>query len=153
MKRGIALAAGQVLLLVCVAGKALWDRDRLPHAWARAQGSTGEAALRGRYARLHIETQVEGDMPAQWVTLQARDGRLMAEPAGRFTGLRLMKQDGRVWLAREVAVYVPEHTVLPDLGKGQELWLEVAVPRRGPPRPVRLGRRTSGGQFAPYGPE
>jgi len=43
---------------------------------------------------------------------------------------------------------VPDGAALDDpslRAPGEELWVEVTVPRRGVPRPIRLGVRTSGG--------
>ena len=39
-----------------------------------------------------------------------------------------------------VAFFIPEHIPDPSFRpKGEELWVEVSVPKKGPPRPIRLG--------------
>lgn len=44
-----------------------------------------------------------------------------------------------------VDFYVAEHAVLPTpLQPGQELWVEVTVPRKGPPRPIQLALKQDG---------
>jgi hypothetical protein len=44
-----------------------------------------------------------------------------------------------------VAFFIPEHIPDPSLRPtGEELWAEVTVPSRGPPRPIRLGVRRAG---------
>jgi hypothetical protein len=41
--------------------------------------------------------------------------------------------------------YVAEHTALPTpLQPNQELWIEVTVPRNGPPRPIQLALKQDG---------
>jgi hypothetical protein len=43
-------------------------------------------------------------------------------------------------LAEPVAFFIPEHATDPSRRRNEEeLWVEVTVPRRGPPRPIRLG--------------
>lgn len=51
-----------------------------------------------------------------------------------------------------LAYFIPEH--VPDPSRrppGEELWVEVTLPRKGPPRPIRLAVR-QGGRFTllPY---
>lgn len=42
-------------------------------------------------------------------------------------------------LSRPVNFYIPEHAIDPTrLKPGQELWIEVTVPPKGPPRPIQL---------------
>ena len=44
-----------------------------------------------------------------------------------------------------VAFFIPEHIPDPSFRRtGEELWAEVTVPGRGPPRPIRLGVRRNG---------
>jgi len=44
-----------------------------------------------------------------------------------------------------VDFYVAEHAVLPTpLQPGQEMWIEVTVPRNGPPRPIQLALKQDG---------
>jgi hypothetical protein len=41
-----------------------------------------------------------------------------------------------------VAFFLPEHAADPSrLSPGKELWVEVSVPRKGPPRPIQLEAR------------
>ena len=44
-----------------------------------------------------------------------------------------------------VDFYIPEHANLQtNMGPGQELWIEVTVPPKGPPRPVQLALKDNG---------
>jgi hypothetical protein len=50
-----------------------------------------------------------------------------------------------VELAEPLAYFIPEH--VPDPSRrpaGEELWVEVTVPRAGAPRPIRLGVKKDG---------
>jgi hypothetical protein len=45
----------------------------------------------------------------------------------------------------ETAYFLPEHRSGPiPRNRGEELWIEATVPRKGPPRPVRLGIKKDG---------
>jgi hypothetical protein len=53
-------------------------------------------------------------------------------------------------LDKPVAFFIPEH--VPDPSRrppGEQLWVEVTIPKKGPPRPIRLGVRKDGGPIAP----
>ena len=44
-----------------------------------------------------------------------------------------------------LAYFIPEHVLDPSLRPpGEELWVEVTLPRRGPPRPIRLAVKKDG---------
>ena len=43
-----------------------------------------------------------------------------------------------------VLVFIPEHANVPILKAGQEMWVEVTVPAKGPPRPIRIGIKKDG---------
>ncbi len=48
-------------------------------------------------------------------------------------------------LDRPVDFYIPEHAAAPGVLKpGQELWVEVTVPPKGPPRPLQLAMKDNG---------
>ena len=45
----------------------------------------------------------------------------------------------------ETAYFLPEHNPGPILhNRGEELWIEATIPRKGPPRPIRLGIKKDG---------
>lgn len=56
-------------------------------------------------------------------------------------------------LAMPVDFYLPEHAANPTpVRAGQELWVEVTVPSKGPPRPTQLALKENG-VWKPLGPE
>jgi hypothetical protein len=49
-----------------------------------------------------------------------------------------------------VALFIPEH--VPDPSRrvpGEELWVEVTVSKKGPPRPIQLGVKQGDGPIVP----
>jgi len=50
-----------------------------------------------------------------------------------------------VRLNQPIAYFIPEHAADPSRRPpGEELWVEVTIPQRGAPRPIRLGVRKDG---------
>jgi hypothetical protein len=43
-----------------------------------------------------------------------------------------------LFLDQGIPFFIPEHAMVPFPKPGQELWAEVTVPRKGPPRPIQL---------------
>ena len=82
------------------------------------------------------------------VRLSVRDGQLHAEGARTRTGtMGLLETRGGRSVVRldPVAFFIPESVVDPSIRQaGEELWVEVTVPRRGSPRPIRLGVKRDG---------
>jgi hypothetical protein len=53
-------------------------------------------------------------------------------------------------LQQPVDFYIPEHANDPSRTKpGQELWIEVTVPPKGPPRPLQLALKEADGSWKP----
>jgi hypothetical protein len=76
------------------------------------------------------------------VRLRETDGRLVAEidDASSRATARLQADDRSALLTEPVAYFIPEHAADPSVRPaGEQLWAEVTIPRRGPPRPIRLG--------------
>ena len=49
-----------------------------------------------------------------------------------------------------VAYFIPEHIPDPSIrAAGEDLWVEVTVPNKGPPRPIRLGVKKGEAPIAP----
>ena len=80
--------------------------------------------------------------PRAWVKAAPVDPDLPIR--GRYVRLRVdSPQDGSPQI---LAYFIPEH--VPDPSRrapGEELWVEVTLPRRGPPRPIRLAVKKPGG--------
>lgn len=79
-------------------------------------------------------------LPRVWVRAMPFDPNLPIR--GRYVRLQLV---GSVSVSGPVAYFIPEH--VPDPSRrppGEELWVEVSIPAKGPPRPIRLGVKKDG---------
>ncbi len=151
-RRGLLLAVLHLAIVAGVAGKYLIDRSTLPRAWVKAAPFDPNLPIRGRYVRLAIEVTLRDAQPqpttrpgrvggvgGDHVKLSVDNGQLVATATERGTGVRL-RYGSTSTLAEPVVFFIPEH--IPDPARraqGEELWVEVSVPGKGPPRPVRLG--------------
>jgi hypothetical protein len=89
-------------------------------------------SLAGKYA---YDRQT---LPREWVKCLPVDPNLFIR--GRYVSLHL-DRPGRPLLA----YFIPEHAPDPSrLKPGQELWVEVTLPPKGDPRPIRLGIKQNG---------
>lgn len=153
VRKGLLVAALHVALVAGVGAKLLVDRATYPRVWARAAPYDPDLPIRGRYVQLRLEAVPAAgfDAPLAYdrnVALSVRDGRLVATPSDSGANLaRIASRDNEriAPLAIPVAYFVPEHVPDPSMRQpGEELWVEVTVPREGPPRPIRLGVRRNG---------
>jgi hypothetical protein len=152
-RAGIALAVLHVLLVGTLGLKLLADRARLPRAWARTLPFDPDLPIRGRYVRLRLEVPLarpDGARAGEYrqVRLETADERLTGflDDQGPIR-VRLDSAPGGLAASLEepVAFFIPEHIPDPSIRPpGEELWAEVTVPRRGPPRPIRLAVRRDG---------
>jgi hypothetical protein len=136
-------------LLGTLGAKLLADRARLPRGWARTLPYDPSLPIRGRYVRLRLEVPLDSapDSVAPWESRTARlrveDGRLLGEiddAAEATVRLESAPTGVRASLARPIAYFIPEDLPDPSVRpEGEELWAEVSLSRRGPPRPIRLG--------------
>ena len=153
-RAGIALAIVHLLLVGTLGLKLLADRARLPRAWARTLPFDPDLPIRGRYVRLRLEVPLaDGSDTARAgeyrkVRLHAAGDRLegVLEDDGPLRVRLDSTAEGLVaGLYDPMAFFIPEHIPDPSLRPaGEELWAEVTVPGRGPPRPIRLGVRRDG---------
>lgn len=154
--KAAVIALAQVALVVAVAGKLHYDRATLPRAWVQTAGFDPVLPIRGRYVALNLlfeaapeSAQVPpGDEPASGSLVVRGDKALVVlrpnepgqRPAGPLSFMRRDTPDGPRWmLLRPVAFFLPEHAPDPTRGVAPgELWMEVTVPPRSAPRPIRL---------------
>lgn len=147
VRKGLIVAAVHVALVASLGGKMLADRATRPRVWARVAPIDPNLPIRGRYVRMSIQAPVEESVHTTYVgnfTPVVRDNQLLFRPAGPRDSLRgaVARRDGRlvVTLWEPLAFFIPEHAPDPSLRpNGEELWVEVTLPRRGAPRPIRLG--------------
>ena len=156
LQKGLAVAIIHILIVLSVGGKLLYDRATRPRVWVRTGSVDPDLPIRGRYLTLNLEVHAPDFVRAQelnlsgvysggYVELAVENGQLVAHKTERNT-----EMDIRSWgwqrnrgndvflLSSPVVFFVPEHAEAPRLGPGGELWAEVTVPKKGPPRPIQL---------------
>ena len=167
--KGLIIALIHVCLVTALGAKFLYDRTTLPKVWVKTAPYDPTLPIRGRYVSLQViveprgikETKQEpgGWQPAQPVRLRVENERLSAEAKQKSTqddssGLqaRYIKigDESVAVLDEPVAFFIPEH--VPDPSRrppGEQLWVETTIPRKGPPRPIRLGVKKDDGPIVP----
>ncbi len=169
IQKGVTVAVVQLALVASLGAKYALDRARLPRVWTQTVAYDPDLPIRGRYlsVRLRVDAaNVYRDTPLPkanrfsfWgdmrdVNLSAESGRLVATPADRPTGLQVARWTNNqgqevTALSEPVAFFLPEHVTDPSWRKpGEELWIEVTIPKKGPPRPIRLAVKR-GDTFTP----
>jgi hypothetical protein len=166
--KGLIVAAVQIALVASLGAKLLYDRATRPRVWARTAPYDPDLPIRGRYVSLQLIVEARGvrepDTGAKWqapqaVTLRLDNDRLIAEATSQLVDfdsndlhLRFINRRGEklAVLEQPVAFFIPEH--IPDPSSraaDEELWVEVTIPRKGPPRPIQLGVKKADGPIVP----
>ena len=161
VSKGLLLGAIQLLLVLSLGAKLLYDRVTRPRIWVLCEVYDPDLPIRGRYLSERLRMAAEGFgyqetnqqnswyMNRQWAHLEVRNDQLIAIPQGPGSGewisLRTNSDGTIVALGEEpVLVFIPERADIPSLKSGQEMWVEVTVPAKGPPRPIRIGIKKEG---------
>ena len=161
--KGLLLMALQLAIVLSLGAKLLSDRATRPRVWARALPYDPELPIRGRYVSLQLEVSARNvyatPLPpaqtrnrwqeSQWVRLGAENGQLIVTPSEPMSGImvtrRLLRNEEVAFLSEPVLYFIPEHADDPSRRPmGEELWVEVTVPKKGLPRPIRLGVKKNG---------
>jgi hypothetical protein len=117
LRKGLILAGLHCAMVLSLTGKLLYDRATYPRVWVKTAPYDPSLPIRGRY--LSLQLSPEPGNPH----------------AARISGERVL-------------FFLPEHTL--DFenrrfgANAAELWAEVTIPAKGPPRPIRLGLRKDG---------
>lgn len=154
MRKGLIVAALHVSIVSSLGAKLLVDRATRPRVWVRTAPFDPNLPIRGRYVRLRVEADpsadfLAGDSRYVPIALSVKDGRLVAarDPESRkmYAALDHRGSTPIAVLFEPVAYFIPEHVPDPSIRQpGEELWVEVTVPRAGAPRPIRLGVKKDG---------
>lgn len=168
-RKGIILAMLQLAIVASLAAKYAIDRARFPRVWAQTVAYDPDLPIRGRYLSVRLRVNADqvysgSEMPKGnpgffWgdtrdIYLRAENGHLAAIPAPRPTGLSVTRWKMRTGevvsvLSEPVSYFLPENAIDPSRRQpGEELWVEVTVPKKGPPRPIRLAVKR-GDTFTP----
>jgi len=167
--KALVVALLHLAIVLSLGGKLLYDRAYRPRIWVRTGSVDPDLPIRGRYLTLSLQVhapdlrrELNGG-PAQksdyaWtpVYLSVENNQLIAHRATRNANLyittwaRGTTQTGPdvYSLSPPITFFLPEHADGPWLQRGGELWAEVTIPRKGPPRPIQLAVK-SGTQWKP----
>lgn len=154
-RSGLLLAALQSALLLAIGGQMLLERMVLPRGWVITEAVDPNLPIRGRYIVLRVAAPAKElrDLPAGRVRFVVRHGQVEAinasnaQPGSSEPLPASLRIDGRGTMAllnQPLAFFlppdVPDPSNRPQPGsQGERLWVEVTLPRRGLPRPIRLG--------------
>jgi hypothetical protein len=162
VRKGLVLAGIQILTVLSLGGKLLYDRAARPRAWVLCQVYDPELPIRGRYVAENLRIPAQGfgyvhpnRFPnewyanRQWAYLEVRGGMLVAKPTGSGSAMWVdlrENPDGTLsaFTQQPVLIFIPDGAQIPSPGRGDELWVEVTVPSQGPPRPIRLAIKKNG---------
>jgi hypothetical protein len=159
---GWVLLALQVVLVLSIAAKYVYERETRPRVWVRTTQFDPNEPLRGRYLALQLVVDSCGlpsdkrfyqkwskdDGRYNWsVRLEAKNGKLVPVLVLLPSGMEATQSLGRMnhqscdraMLQNQLPYFIPEHAKSPfPLKNGEQLWTEVTVPEQGPPRPIQL---------------
>jgi len=166
---GLLLALLQVLLVCTLGVKLLYDRGHRPRTWIKVATYDPNLPIRGRYLAIALEVPAEGftsqmesiyDREGKPTTHEAFDPRncdlvlrdrqaiAVGDTMGEFHAA-IRRQDDKLiaTLNGDMTFFLPEHANVPfsfSHPGTDELWVEATIPRKGPPRPIRLGIKRNG---------
>jgi GDYXXLXY protein len=150
LARGAILGAVQVAMVLSLGAKLLIDRSTMPRVWVRTAPYDPNLPIRGRYVSLRVAAEPRGfssGVVYGAAQLSVEDGKLVAHPTEENNGtmVTISGTPSLAMLSEPVAYFIPEHAQDPSWRpRGEELWVEVTVPSKGPPRPIRLGVKKDG---------
>jgi hypothetical protein len=150
MTKGVILGAVQVAMILSLGGKMLIDRSTLPHIWVKVVPYDPNLPIRGRYVSFRLTADARGFTPGfvyGTSKLSVEDGTLVARPTEDNGGqmLTIAGDPPVATLSEPIAYFIPERAADPSQRPfGEELWVELTIPPKGPPRPIRLGVRKDG---------
>jgi hypothetical protein len=162
LHKGLLLAVLNIGLVCTLGTKLLYDRAYRPRMWIKSAIYDPNLPIRGKYLALSMEVPAEGFASRnmnygvgpnnEYFTpnrcdLVLRGDQLIAvgNERGEFWS-NVRRQDNNLVaiINSETAYFLPEHNAGPVLHRGEELWIEATIPRKGPPRPIRLGVKKDG---------
>jgi hypothetical protein len=159
LTKGCVVAAVQVLFVASVGAKFVYDRANYPRVWVQTVPYDPDLPIRGRYVRIAVladaersqspDAAAESGEPAMFLgRLELQGERLVAieDDDGRHWVSSRRCGEVQCWqLAAPLAYFIPEHVADPSRRPaGETLWVEVTVPPKGAPRPIRLGVKKDG---------
>lgn len=169
--KGVLLAAIQLALVGSLAAKLMYDRATRPRGWALAQTYDPSLPIRGRYLALQMHVPADdfrlsdharntlrpnAEFSERWAYYSVRDGHIAVSPfgaldqSGGWIEITPAANNGVNGVSRDpLELFIPDSATVPTLKPGEEMWIEVTLPKSGPPRPIRLALKQKDGSFTP----
>ena len=161
LAKGLIVAAIQMAMVLGIGGKLLYERSTRPRAWAFCQGYDPNLPIRGRYLTEQLKIPAEGftfrtnaqggpDFYANrvWAYFEERNNAIVALPQGSGSaGWVMLQRKGdtlEAWVEQPVLIFIPDNANVQGLRRGEEMWVEVTLPKSGPPRPIQMGIKKDG---------
>ncbi len=157
LRNGLIVSLLHILIVLSLGGKLLYDRAHRPRIWVRTGSVDPNMPIRGRYFTLNLEVHAPDltamrlsgkEMTYTWqpVTVAVENSQLVAHPTDTSSNMNIIagNQQPRpsatdlYFLSPGVVFFIPEHAQAPQIHTGEELWAEVTIPKKGPPRPIQL---------------
>jgi hypothetical protein len=169
-QKATLVAVIHVALVSSLGAKLLYDRSTCPRIWVKTQNYDPNLPIRGRYVALspmfedpnppklaetekeRNEQRVRSFYDYQQGTISVVNGKAVititlagqGEDGMRFR--RTFDGAGNSYLTTfdPVLYFIPDTAPNPaQLNRGEELWVEVTIPRKGPPRPIQLALKSN----------
>jgi hypothetical protein len=163
MRKALLLGAIQIAIVLSLGGKLLYDRATRPRVWVLCQAYDPDLPIRGRYLSERLQVPAEGFTVRydvnhnvdwwtnqQWGYFEVRGDGLIAKAQGDSKGpgasVVIQKRgDSVVALVEEpTLIFIPDTARPPALHPGEQLWVEVTLPAKGPPRPIQVAIKKDG---------
>jgi hypothetical protein len=164
IRKGLIVALLHILIVLSLGGKFLYDRTHRPRVWVKTGSIDPDLPIRGRYLTLSLEVhapelarlRTAPNYNWQSVVLAVENGELVAHSVDTPSGMSIgtgaktptPAQDDLYFLSPAVDLFIPEHAETPHPTRDDEVWAEVTIPRKGPPRPIQLAIK-HGSQWMP----
>jgi hypothetical protein len=170
LRKGLLVALLHLIIVSSLGARLLYDRVHRPRIWVKVANYDPDLPIRGRYLSLNLEIPTEGiiisrspqsydkDKDGQPLyfehpnpyrcDLVFQNGTLIAvgNELGNY-GLWVRQRAGQpsvIVVDTRTPFFIPEHLETGAIRAAQELWMEATIPRKGPPRPIRLAMKKDG---------
>jgi hypothetical protein len=151
--KGLLLALLHLAIVCSLGAKLLYDRASRPRMWMKVASYDPDLPIRGRYLSINLDLPFQGmyDQPYKYAgyrcDLVVENNQLIARlnENGEFWVPTMRTATNSVIVSTRMAYFLPESATDPSRrSAGEELWVEATIPRKGPPRPIRLGIKKDG---------
>lgn len=168
-QKAVLVALIHVAIVSTLGAKLLYDRATCPRVWLQTQNYDPNLPIRGRYVSLRPlfdDPKPPKSLPSnefnrmaafnysmEQGTISVVNGKAVVtlndsknlQNAIQFT--RTSNGPGTAYLTtyEPVLYFIPDTAANPSsLKRGEELWVEVTIPHKGPPRPIQLAIKSAG---------